>query len=199
MAGEAMMEALPAWCETIWNLWLQEPWTPPWKRTTGLTILQTHQKVKYFWNQPRMSIHLSSVCTSKQSLSGRIPMWEHEYLPIQFKIKLYWKWKWNCSVVSDSLQSHGSSVHGIFQARILEWVAISFSRGSSQPRDWTQVSLIAGRCFNLWATTLHSHQILAGTKYKLPSEFIRVQWAPDTRVGILYEQSRKHVYREALN
>ena len=46
----------------------------------------------------------------------------------------------------------GSSVHGIFQARILEWVAISFSRGSSQPRDWTQVSCIAGRCFNLWAT-----------------------------------------------
>ena len=45
----------------------------------------------------------------------------------------------------------GSSVHGIFQARILEWVAISFSRGSSQPRDWTQVSCIVGRCFNLWA------------------------------------------------
>ena len=34
----------------------------------------------------------------------------------------------------------GSSVHGILQARILEWVAISFSRGSSRPRDWTQVS-----------------------------------------------------------
>ena len=46
----------------------------------------------------------------------------------------------------------GSSVHGIFQARILEWVAISFSRGYSQPRDWTQVPGIAGRCFDLWAT-----------------------------------------------
>ena len=46
----------------------------------------------------------------------------------------------------------GSSVHGILQARILEWVAISFSRGSSQPRDWTWVSCIAGRCFILWAT-----------------------------------------------
>ena len=42
-----------------------------------------------------------------------------------------------------------SSVHGIFQARILELVAISFSRGSSQPRDRTQVSHIADRCFNL--------------------------------------------------
>ena len=41
----------------------------------------------------------------------------------------------------------GSSVHGILQERILEWVAIPFSRGSSQPRDQTQVSCIAGRFF----------------------------------------------------
>ena len=41
----------------------------------------------------------------------------------------------------------GSSVHGILQARILEWVAITFSRGSSWPRDWTQASCIAGRFF----------------------------------------------------
>ena len=46
----------------------------------------------------------------------------------------------------------GSSVHGIHQARILEWVAIPFSRGSSWPRDQTQVSCIAGRRFTLWAT-----------------------------------------------
>ena len=46
----------------------------------------------------------------------------------------------------------GSSVHGIFQARILEWVAISFSRGSSWARDWTQVSRIVGRRFTVWAT-----------------------------------------------
>ena len=46
----------------------------------------------------------------------------------------------------------GSSIHGIFQARILEWVAISFSRGSPQPRDWTRVSCIAGRSFTIWAT-----------------------------------------------
>ena len=46
----------------------------------------------------------------------------------------------------------GSSVHGILQARIVEWVAISFSRGSSRPRDWTRVSRLAGKHFNLWAT-----------------------------------------------
>ena len=46
----------------------------------------------------------------------------------------------------------GSSVHGIFQAGVLEWVAVSFSKGSSQPRDRTQVSHTAGRCFTVWAT-----------------------------------------------
>ena len=46
----------------------------------------------------------------------------------------------------------GSSIHGIFQARILEWVAISFSRRSSRPRDWTPVSHIIGRRFTVWAT-----------------------------------------------
>ena len=46
----------------------------------------------------------------------------------------------------------GSSVHGILQERILEWIAIPFSRGSSWPRDRTQVSCIAGRFFTSWAT-----------------------------------------------
>ena len=59
------------------------------------------------------------------------------------------------SVMSDSLQPidcnpPGYSVHGILQARILEWVAIPFSKGSSQPRDRTWVSHIAGRFFTIW-------------------------------------------------
>ena len=58
------------------------------------------------------------------------------------------------SVVSDSLwpvdcSPLSSFIHGILQARILEWVTISFSRGSSWPRDQTQVSHITGRHFNL--------------------------------------------------
>ena len=66
-------------------------------------------------------------------------------------------WKWNPSVMSDSLwpmdcRQPSSSIHGISQARILEWVAISFSRGSSWPRDRTQVSCITGRLFTVWAT-----------------------------------------------
>ena len=61
------------------------------------------------------------------------------------------------SVVSDTLlpldcSLPGSSVHGVFRARILEWVAIPFSRGFFQPRSWTQVSRIACRFFTVWDT-----------------------------------------------
>ena len=51
-----------------------------------------------------------------------------------------------CPTLCDPMDcsSPGFSIHGIFQARVLEWVAISFPRGSSQPRDQTRVSRIAG-------------------------------------------------------
>ena len=59
-------------------------------------------------------------------------------------------------VVSDSdsmdCSLPGSSVHGIFQERVLEWVVIALSRWSSQPGDWTWVSRIVGRHFTVWAT-----------------------------------------------
>ena len=77
------------------------------------------------------------------------------YYHIMAKVKV----KWSCLVVSDSLWPHG-----ILQARILEWLAISFSRGSSWPRDWTQVSRIAGRCFNLFATR-EAHILWQGLDY----------------------------------
>ena len=60
----------------------------------------------------------------------------------------------SCPILCDPMDCSlpGSSIHGILQATVLEWVAISFSRGSSQPRDQTRVSCIAGRRFNLCAT-----------------------------------------------
>ena len=60
----------------------------------------------------------------------------------------------SCPTVCDTMDCSlpGSSIHGILQARILEWVAMSFSRGSSWTRDQTQVSCNAGRHFTLWAT-----------------------------------------------
>ena len=62
------------------------------------------------------------------------------------------------SVVSDSLRPMGCTVHGILQARILEWVAVPFSRGSSQPRDQPQVFHIAR-----WILYQLSHQGFPGS------------------------------------
>ena len=75
-----------------------------------------------------------------------------------------WKIKWRPWLLLEVAQScltlcnpmdcslPGFSIHGIFQARVLEWVATPFSWGSSQPRDQTRVSCTVGRRFTLWAT-----------------------------------------------
>ena len=87
--------------------------------------------------------------------------WTHETHPIQISLlcdqallKVQVLVTQSCLTLSDSMDSSllGSSVHGILQAKILEWVAMTFSRGSSQHRDRTWVSHIAGRCFTFWAT-----------------------------------------------
>ena len=71
--------------------------------------------------------------------------------------------KWSHSVMSDcDHMDHSlpdSSIHGIFQARVLEWIAIAFSRRSSQSRDWTWVSCILGRCFTVWDTRKVPHRV----------------------------------------
>ena len=75
---------------------------------------------------------------------------------VRMEAETSWWWFSHC-LVSNSCNAMdyslpGFSVHGISQKRILEWVVISFSRGSSQPRDWTLVSRIANRLFTIWAT-----------------------------------------------
>ena len=69
----------------------------------------------------------------------------------------------SCPTLSDPMDGSllGSSVHGIFQVRVLEWIAISFSRGSSQPRGRTWISRIPGRCFTIWATR-EAHEMESG-------------------------------------
>ena len=57
-----------------------------------------------------------------------------------------------CLLPSEWSESHSVVSDSFLQARILEWVAFPFSRGSSQPRDWTKVSCIAGRFFTSWAS-----------------------------------------------
>ena len=80
------------------------------------------------------------------------------------------------SVVSDSLQPHElqpASLFlsmGIFQARILEWVTMPSSRGSSQPRGWTQVSSIASGFFTSWATR-EAREYWSGQPGPSPGDF----------------------------
>ena len=77
----------------------------------------------------------------------------------------------SCNPMDCSLP--GSSVHGILQARILEWFVISFSKGSSQSRNWTWVSCITGRFFTNWAMRILTEHFLQGwtTADKLPLIF----------------------------
>ena len=65
-----------------------------------------------------------------------------------------------CDPMDDTPQC--SSVYGLLQVIILEWVAISFSRGSSWPRNWTQVSCIIGRFFTMWATREPEKEVWGG-------------------------------------
>ena len=89
---------------------------------------------------------------SRTPVISGLQMWKNEWTNEQMKER-----KWSCSVVCKSLRPMdcslpGSSVYGIFQARVLEWAALSFSRESSRPRDRIRVSHIAGRCFTFWDT-----------------------------------------------
>ena len=114
----------------------------------------THTLLKF--SQYSIPLYAAEVSDYKQNLLTKASELEvivstppPSFLPgVNFLMKLLSR-VWLCSPVNCSLP--GSSIHGILQARILERVAIPFSRGSSRPRDRTQVSLTAGRCFNLWA------------------------------------------------
>ena len=88
----------------------------------------------------------AAVCDSGSQKRGKLPKAGDAWFSYSFKSNCE-----SCSDMSNSLQPHGLIVHGILQARILEWVAFPFSRRSSQPTDWTQVSRIAGRFFTNWA------------------------------------------------
>ena len=68
-------------------------------------------------------------------------------------------------------------VHGISQTRILDWIVILFSRESSQPRDWSQVSYIAGRFFTIWATRKAQFPRRQGRPLSAPTRtFLAIGW-----------------------
>ena len=85
------------------------------------------------------------------------------------------------------LRPPGSSVHGILQARILEWVAIPFSRGSSWPSDGTRVSHIAGRFLTVWATS---------EVFFLKTHWIKYVWMNDNELitGWLFREYCRWAY-----
>ena len=124
-----------------------------------------------------------------------------------------WRWnedffirqvKWSVMLVAQSCPTlcnpmdynpSVSSVHGIFQARILEWVAISFSRGSSWLRYQTRVSYIAGRLFTIWATREAQiqkeiyHQLVINNMFlKYKKNFIKQNLDQHNWVAILKRQ-----------
>ena len=69
----------------------------------------------------------------------------------------------------------GTSVSGALQARILEWVALPFSKGSSRSRDQTQVSCIAGRCFTVWATR-EAHLVTKQQQFWCITDVFNSRW-----------------------
>ena len=98
------------------------------------------------------SVHERSACQSRaENRLWMIQTAHHHYIKIgRYQSEVAQSCPTLCAPVDCS--PPGSSVHGIFQAGILEWVSIPFSRGPSRPRDWTQVSLIVSRHFTVWAT-----------------------------------------------
>jgi len=77
-----------------------------------------------------------------------LPYWFISYTSFKLVGLLWLQYK----ILTYGYSLPDSSVHGILQARILEWVGIPFSRGSSWPGGWTWVSHIADRFFTIWAT-----------------------------------------------
>ena len=100
----------------------------------------------------------------------------------------------SCPTLCDPMDCSppGSSLHGILQARVLEWGAISFSRGSSQPRDRTRFSRISGGHSNLWATREALKSVLNGTK-ATRTQMIMLMWAKNINtLNILHNTANEY-------
>ena len=128
------------------------PRSPPWVHLMYTSIewnyncptryqLLQGMAVTYFCDPQEPVWHL------EESIHPEIIKWMNEWMNSVLVAQ-------SCLTLCDPVHysSPDSFVHGILQARILEWVAIPFSRGSFWPRDRTPISCIAGRFFTIWAT-----------------------------------------------
>ena len=112
----------------------------PWWRNEDSTCLLAKKKKK------KIICHKKENKTKQQQQQkGNSPLFV-----LSMKVKVIQSCLTLCDPMDCGLP--GSPVHGIYQARILEWVAFPFSRGSSQPKDQTHISCIAGGFFTIWAT-----------------------------------------------
>ena len=131
------------------------------KDTVKILVLKLQEKLLC---HPLLSFFLDPLWSQSSLASGGLfCLWTLRltkeckfcFLQMQFyerKVKV--KVTQSCLTLYDPMDcsQQGSSVHGIPQARILEWVAILFFKGSSKHRTWTQVSHIASRFFTIWST-----------------------------------------------
>ena len=133
---------------------------PPGSSVPGILQARILEQVAISFSrgsfQPRDQIHISHAAGSPFISEPPALFIFSNYLSKIKKKKLYinflyfldnnilFKVAQSCPIPCDPIDcsTPGSSIHGIFQARILEWVAISFSRGSFQPRGWTQISAL---------------------------------------------------------
>ena len=119
--------SLPLWWEEQISLF---QWFPEDDRNMGLTR-SFQPGTKTNWAHPRSSKSQTIHRYRKKTNDGYLMPWS---CIIQWS-EVAQSWPTLCDPIDCNLP--GSSVHGIFQAIVLEWIAIPFSRGSSQPRDWT--------------------------------------------------------------
>ena len=119
----------------------------------------------YLWFSHSRRNAVGKAPTDQKPPQPHHPWWLYELWPLKCLVSFSsmtgslnlfsatWKWKVKVAQLCPTLwDPMDYTVHGILQARILEWVVFPFSRGSSQPRDQTQVSHIAGGFFTSWAT-----------------------------------------------
>ena len=117
-------------------------WTSQESPSSGVTFYQELPSSGFSW--------------SSSQASGGCPVFSQYYflfcMDIEKKMKVLVAQ--SCPTLCNPMDygPPGSSVHGILQGRILEWVVMPFSRGFSQPRDWMWASHTAGRPFTIWAT-----------------------------------------------
>ena len=133
-------------------------WDPVDCSPPGSSVHGISQARALEWVAAGVSFLLQGIFPT-QELNPRLLHWQADCLPPNHRRshKSLWKVKtlvtWSCPTLCDPMDCCPPNfpVHGILWAKILEWVAIPFSSGSSQPRNRTRVSCIAGGFFTNWA------------------------------------------------